>query len=80
MKGVYLHCNESICTAILRNLISIAKLDVTDAMRSDNAMQGIVEKRFDGRRPRKTESTKQWARKFMRRLKIKLRPKRSTRQ
>jgi hypothetical protein len=49
---------KSICTVILRNLTSViatAKLGVTDAMRSDKALQGIVGKRLTYRRSHKTE-------------------------
>jgi hypothetical protein len=59
MKGVYQHCSEKHLHRYLAEFdfrySNRVKLGVTDAMRADKAMQGIVGKRLMYRRPRKAE-------------------------
>ncbi len=59
MKGVYQHCSEKHLHRYLAEFdfrySHRAKLGVSDAMRADKAMQGIVGKRLMYRRPRKAE-------------------------
>jgi hypothetical protein len=59
MKGVYQHCSEKHLQRYLAEFdfrySNRAKLGVSDAMRSNKAMQGIVGKRLMYRRPRSAE-------------------------
>jgi hypothetical protein len=59
LKGVYQHCAEKHLHRYLAEFDfrynNRAKLGITDAMRADKAMQGIVGKRLMYRRPSKAE-------------------------
>ena len=59
MKGVYQHCSEKHLHRYLAEFdfrySNRSKLGVSDAMRADKAMQGIIGKRLMYRRPGKAE-------------------------
>lgn len=58
-KGVYQHCSEKHLHRYLAEFdfrySNRAKLGISDAMRAEKAMRGIVGKRLMYRRPRNTE-------------------------